>query len=402
MLSRENDESQIGHTEEEVVAYFEEYGCPLYRPFVDALVRYAGLSYLTHGDEKSRVEFATLDGRVLRPRDRQLDAWKQAMGDDLWQLDFGGNRLAPGYDGMRPDGTIVLCCLKDDRLYPLASNIEIYLENDAMSWWLREHNFLVDGFDTSCYGAGTVVAEAFGLPPVAEATDEYVQWWWNGNIAVDCRKMIFAWFGERLSVRVLWSDETQEIPERLDEIIASFLEPHVLARRRRKRETSPRRLQDELSWDREYRPLPEEREAHSFRVFARIGLQRLHEKGMIDAPPPADKPLLQEYLENRITQWMAEGNTLATYYAAAGLVAFGHAEHIETLLSNMPRDAATSWPDPLWAAKYVRNLCVIQNCPISQTDQFLQRLRGDDKLAPCWDSERESYSWRAAPRSGPS
>ena len=390
MLRLENDPQAIGHPEEQVHAHLKQLACPAYRPFVDYLLRYAGLVFNVgrHGEEScERYRLSSL-------RDSEVVAFDARARD--WLLDIGGWVDAQFQTTMGPSGAVDVWS-RPHFAHPSeparrreASNIETYLDRCALRHWVRTNDFPSDGLPTSHPDAARRIAEAYGLQPVVEASDD-VGGWWEGRSFVLATEPLQLPFGTRFSLEIYWVEKDPEIERDLDGLIIGFLEPHLAPSRTVPEFYEYRRTGNEdIYWERAVTPA--ELPSASFRTFSRHRLARCYETGQIDIAPPEEDGALQDYLRQNLVRWQNQGQLEPAYYAAAGLLAFGHKGYFAVMLNAMPRDALSAWPQPLWAAKYFRFLLFsLPFCPVQETAKALAWW--DDNLSRLrWSEEEGKYT----------
>jgi hypothetical protein len=385
MLRAENDPRSVGHDQQQVHAHLEQLGCPPYPAFVDFLLRYAGLEFNV-GDPADknceRYRLCSLNDSGIVAFDEE---WQQ------WRLDVG----ALFETALGPDGAVYEW-LKAHYGHPAwpawtkaASTMEVYIEQRALRHWVKINQLPSDGATTSHPDAAARIAEAFGLQPVVEASDD-VGGWWSGKFFLVQTSPICLPFGKRYSLGIYWVEKNAAMERALDAQIASLVEPSLAAWRTTPEFYQWRRTGEEVDLDRI--PTPAELPSVSFRVFARDWLTRCYETGQVDAAPPEDDAALHDYLRQNAAQWQRQEKLEPLYFAAAGLLAFGHKEYFEVMLGTMPRHAGTGWPAPLWAAKYFRNLMFeLPFCPVDETAEALEWWR-EKSGGLQWSEEKGCYS----------
>ena len=369
------DEEEGGQCDEATARHWlTAKGMPVSERFVDYLTQYAGLEFdVASEHRRRRHRFLSIENGIWASSNRSTQEWQLPIGgvkDDI---------ESPLY--MRPDGQLLIeFGQRNVRQY---SSIEFYIEDLALYDQLDAQEYCIDGLVITQPHAGRMLADKYGLPVVREATDEFLQWWQSDELTIRTTECVHH-TGQYYGLLLAWPHDNTETEALMVEELLSLVEPrwraHIPSEERRHYRRTGELVRVEV-------PPP----THSFREFSREGLYRLSVAGIIAQGPPGDETGFHEYLTRVYPLWQSHNNAIAMYYAAVGLVSFGHKEHLATVIRYAPRDQHAYWPEPMWACKYLRTTMLgWPYCPLEDSDKALEWVCGaQDDIE--WDPETERF-----------
>jgi hypothetical protein len=389
MLARNNSESTVENLPDRVRDYLEELACPPYPAFIHYFTHYAGLRFPVPWRRGSPIlySFPSLNDTYC--------CLKWCEGIQEWHLYCCQQDCAQVAIEMKPDGTIV-CNHGSGRWSDgLASSIEKYIEDlsivDAVG---RNQDLVVDFVQTSCSQAASRLAHQHDLPPVPEASDQYIQWWMTDTCGIGCA-VTGSWRPadkKRRNVLAFWPRRDAALDDHLTERLTELVEPHFQLRRRLPGFRAARDREESQAEFEEVIRRREAHAAHSFRVFAHRWLTTLAQTTETIPLPPERDEAFEAYLVESHATANRLGNSRILYYSAVGLAAFGHKEALEDILDHLPRDAASCWDQPLWAGQYLGLLLPndARACPVEETEKLRNRLRTRPEPLR-WSAEGEFF-----------
>lgn len=367
-LLTQSDLFEIGMPLFQASTYLANLGCPIYQPFLDYFLRYAGMSlrYRSGPQHDDMAFFRIEDGATV--------VWSEARQE--WQLVFGGDsshvRML-----MRPDGSI-LSASRNQYSTAIASSIEMLLEDIAAQNLALEADRTFDYVVSSRADGAARIASILELELRTDISDQFVQWWMKGDVGVGVRPCgaIYCPIKHRFNVTAYWPKSDLLLDKQITEALTDLQEPDWGAYRTCEGFRAYRALGDNASLDQRPVPSPRVTCATSFRFAARKGLFDLYQAHQIDEPPPSEETAFQVFLLENHANYKQSGNKTACYYASVGLVAFGHPEFFEDVLDHLPLGTGTGWGDPLWAGLYLGLLLPrFYICPLEATERVRDWVR---------------------------